>query len=83
MELSCDVILLGAGHHALILQAYLGRCGLSTLCVEASEEPGGGLSTLENDRLPGFLHHPHSFFHRGICAMPWYRDPNLVDEGVT
>jgi phytoene dehydrogenase-like protein len=29
-----DGILLGSGHNALILQAYLGQAGLRTLCLE-------------------------------------------------
>ena len=29
-----DGIILGGGHNGLILQAYLGRAGLKTLCSE-------------------------------------------------
>ena len=77
-----DYIVLGTGHNALVLQAYLSRCGLRTLTVERAALPGGGLSTIENPRLPGFFHNPHSFFHRGITAMPWYRDLELARHGV-
>jgi phytoene dehydrogenase-like protein len=38
--------------------------------------------TIENPRLPGFRHNPHSFFHRGLTAMPWYRDLELERHGV-
>jgi phytoene dehydrogenase-like protein len=38
--------------------------------------------TLENPRRPGFRHNPHSFFHRGLTAMPWYRDLELERRGV-
>jgi phytoene dehydrogenase-like protein len=38
--------------------------------------------TIENPRLPGFRHNPHSFFHRAITAMPWYRDLELNRHGV-
>src|SRR5437762_5693495 len=69
-----DGIILGAGHNALILQAYLSRCGLRTLSVDRAPIPGGGLMTIDNPRLPGFRHNPHSFFHRGVTAMPWYRE---------
>src|SRR4030095_5798482 len=44
--------------------------------------PGGGLMTLDNPRRPGFRHNPHSFFHRAITAMPWYRDLELEEHGV-
>lgn len=79
---SYDGIILGTGHNALVLQAYLSRCGLKTLSVDRAPQPGGGLSTIENPRLPGFLHNPHSFFHRAITAMPWFRDLELARHGV-
>ena len=41
-----DGIILGAGHNALILQAYLSRCGLRTLSVDRAAIPGGGLMHL-------------------------------------
>jgi phytoene dehydrogenase-like protein len=77
-----DGIILGAGHNGLVLQAYLARCGLKTLSIDRAPAPGGGLATIENPRLPGFFHHPHSFFHRGASAMPWYRDLDLERRGV-
>ncbi|MCL4798576.1 MAG: NAD(P)/FAD-dependent oxidoreductase [Burkholderiales bacterium] len=77
-----DGILLGAGHNALVLQAYLGRAGLKTLCLERGSRPGGGLATLEDPRFPGFLHNTHSFFHRAITEMPWYRDLELARHGA-
>src|SRR5437660_306534 len=77
-----DGIILGTGHNALILQAYLSRCGLRTLSVDCAAIPGGGLMTIDNPRLPGFRHNPHSFFHRGLTAMPWYRDLELEQHGV-
>src|SRR5213593_4312838 len=79
---SCDGIILGTGHNALILQAYLSRCGLKTLSLDRAAVPGGGLMTIDNPRLPGFRHNPHSFFHRGLTAMPWYRDLELERYGV-
>jgi phytoene dehydrogenase-like protein len=77
-----DGILLGAGHNALVLQAYLGKAGLKTLCLERGPTPGGGLSTVEDPRHPGFLHNTHSFFHRAITYMPWYRDLELARRGA-
>ena len=77
-----DGIILGTGHNALILQAYLSRCGLRTLSVDRAPIPGGGLMTIDNPRLPGFRHNPHSFFHRAVTAMPWYRDLELERHGV-
>jgi phytoene dehydrogenase-like protein len=77
-----NVLILGTGHNALVLQAYLSRCGLRTLALDRAAVPGGGLLTMGNPRLPGFTHHPHSFFHRGVTAMPWFRDLELDRHGV-
>jgi phytoene dehydrogenase-like protein len=77
-----DGIILGTGHNALVLQAYLSRCGLKTLSLDRAAIPGGGLMTIDNPRLPGFRHNPHSFFHRALTAMPWYRDLELERHGV-
>jgi len=77
-----DGILLGAGHNALVLQAYLGKAGLKTLCLERGAVPGGGLATVEDPRHPGFLHNTHSFFHRAVTHMPWYRDLALEQRGA-
>lgn len=77
-----DGVILGAGHNALVLQAYLGRAGLRTVCLERSATPGGGLATTEDPRHPGFLHNTHSFFHRAVTHMPWYRDLDLERRGA-
>src|SRR5262245_51808268 len=82
MNASYDGIILGTGHNALILQAYLSRCGVKTLSLDRALIPGGGLMTIDNPRLPGFRHNPHSFFHRAVTAMPWYRDLELEGHRV-
>jgi phytoene dehydrogenase-like protein len=77
-----DGIILGTGHNALVLHAYLARCGLRVLSLERSAAVGGGLTTVENPRQPGFLHNTHSFFHRALTSMPWYRDLELERHGA-
>lgn len=77
-----DGVILGTGHNALVLQAYLCRSGLRVLSVDRAAVPGGGLATAENPRLPGFWHNTHSFFHRAVTAMPWYRDLELERHGA-
>jgi len=77
-----DGIILGTGHNALVLQAYMARSGLRVLAVDRAALPGGGLTTIENPRVPGFRHNIHSFFHRAITAMPWYRDLELERHGA-
>jgi len=52
------------------------------LSFDRADKPGGGLETIENPRLSGFLHNTHGFFHRAITAMPWYRDLELERHGA-
>jgi phytoene dehydrogenase-like protein len=82
MDSSYDGIVLGTGHNALVLQAYLCRSGLRVLSVDRAPVAGGAQRTLENPRHPGFLHNTHAFFHRGLDAMPWYRDLELARHGA-
>ena len=77
-----DGIILGAGHNSLVLQAYLARAGLHVLCIERRHVPGGGLATEEDPRYPGFRHNTHSFYHRALNQMPWYRDLELEQLGA-
>lgn len=78
-----DAILLGTGHNSLVLQAYLAKAGLSTLSLDRAPVAGGGLSTVEWPEGSGFCHQPHSFYHRGLTAMPWYRDLELERHGAS
>jgi len=77
-----DGIILGAGHNGLILQAYAGLAGLRVLSLDRNPKPGGGLVTEQNPRLPAFLHNTHSFYHRALRQMPWYRDLALERRGA-
>ncbi len=77
-----DCIILGAGHNVLVLQAYLSRAGLRTVTVERRNIAGGGLSTMEDPRYPGFMHNTHSFFHRAIKQSVWYKELELERHGA-
>jgi phytoene dehydrogenase-like protein len=77
-----DGIIIGAGHNGLILQAYLGKAGLKTLCIERRAVAGGGLATMEDPRYSGYLHNTHAFFQRAITTMPWYADLALERHGA-
>jgi len=77
-----DVVVIGTGHNALILSAYLGRSGLRVLAVDRAAVAGGGLATVQAPRDPGFLHNTHAFFQRAITAMPWYTDLDLERLGA-
>jgi phytoene dehydrogenase-like protein len=82
MDTTYDGIIIGAGHNGMILAAYLGKAGLKILLVDRKPVAGGGLSTLEDPRHPGFLHNTHAFFQRAITTMPWYADLELERHGV-
>ncbi len=77
-----DGIIVGSGHNSLVLQAYLGKAGLKVVCLESRHVAGGGLATEEDPRHPGFLHNTHSFYHRALTHMPWYRDLELERRGA-
>jgi phytoene dehydrogenase-like protein len=82
MDTTYDGIIIGAGHNGMILAAYLGKAGLKVLTIERKSVTGGGLSTLEDPRHPGFLHNTHAFFQRAITTMPWYIDLELERHGA-
>ena len=77
-----DGIILGSGHNALVLACYAALAGLKVAVVEKNPVAGGGLATVEYPHGAGFHHNTHSFFHRGITAMPWYRELELERHGV-
>jgi len=47
-----DVVIVGAGHNALVAACYLARAGLDVEVVERREIAGGAVSTVE--RFPGY-----------------------------
>jgi len=79
LERSYDGIIIGAGHHGLILGAYLAKAGLDVLVVERRPTYGGGLATKEVT-APGFHHNLHSINHFQISETPWFKDLRLDDK---
>ena len=79
LERSYDGIIIGAGHHGLILGAYLAKAGLDILLVERRLDYGGGLSTREAT-APGFYHNLHSINHFHISEAPWFKDLELAER---
>lgn len=77
-----DGIIIGAGHNSLVLQAYLCRAGLKVLSIDRASVAGGGLVTIEDPKHPGFFHNTHSFYHRAINLMPWYKELELDQHGA-
>jgi phytoene dehydrogenase-like protein len=76
LDKTYDGIIIGAGHHGLILGTYLARAGLDILLVERRLDYGGGLCTREVT-LPGFYHNLHSINHFHISETPWFKDLGL------
>jgi phytoene dehydrogenase-like protein len=72
-----DGIILGAGHNGLIVQAYLARAGLKVLSVDRAQHAGGGLTTAEDNSVPGLFHATHAVSFRGITSTPWFQDLEL------
>ena len=79
LQKTYDGIVIGAGHHGLILASYLARAGLDILLVERRLTYGGGLCTREVT-LPGFYHNLHSINHFHISEMPWFKDLGLGEK---
>jgi phytoene dehydrogenase-like protein len=79
LEKTYDGIIIGAGHHGLVLGSYLAKCGLDILLVDRRLQYGGGLST-EEVTSPGFYHNLHSINHFHITETPWFKDLNLSER---
>src|SRR6476659_5658147 len=79
LDRSYDGIIIGAGHHGLVLGSYLARCGLDILLVDRRLQSGGALVT-EEATAPGFYHNLHSINHFHISETPWFKDLNLGDR---
>jgi len=73
---AADVVVVGAGHNALITAAYLATAGLEVVVLEAREVIGGNTVT-EELTLPGFRHDACSSAHVLIQSNPLIRDDEL------
>jgi phytoene dehydrogenase-like protein len=71
-----DVVVVGAGHNALICAAYAAAAGLSVTVLEARDLIGGDTVT-EELTLPGFAHDSCSSAHVLIQANPVIRADEL------
>lgn len=75
-DLSGDVVVIGAGHNALICAAYLAKAGLEVVVLEATSRIGGNTVT-EELTLPGWQHDSCSSAHALIQSNPVLRDDEL------
>jgi phytoene dehydrogenase-like protein len=75
-DVAGDVVVIGAGHNALICAAYLAKAGLEVVVLEASSLVGGNTIT-EELTLPGWQHDSCSSAHALIQSNPVLRDDEL------
>ncbi|HUF82724.1 MAG TPA: NAD(P)/FAD-dependent oxidoreductase [Burkholderiales bacterium] len=71
-----DIVVIGAGHNALVAAAYLGRAGLSVTVLEARSVIGGG-SVTEELTVPGFRHDTFSSGHPWLLTNPLFTADEL------
>ena len=71
-----EVVVIGAGHNALVCAGYLAAAGLEVLVLEAAATPGGNTRT-ETLTLPGFAHDSCSSAHVLIQGNPLIGDDEL------
>lgn len=73
---SVDVVVIGAGHNALIAAGYLAKAGLEVAVLEAKPIIGGSTVT-EELMLDGWQHDSCSSAHAVIQSNPVIRDDEL------
>lgn len=79
-----DVIMIGAGHNALVCAAYLLKAGYKVLLLEKNAIPGGGATTEEllPEEAPGFRFNPCAIDHIFIHLGPVVQELELDKYGL-
>jgi beta-carotene ketolase (CrtO type) len=77
---SYDAIVVGGGHHGLIMACYLQRAGLKTGIFELQSKLGGAV-TSEGGPVPGFRLNPGANWTR-FYGHPAYTDFDLREKGL-
>ncbi|HWO18025.1 MAG TPA: NAD(P)/FAD-dependent oxidoreductase [Kofleriaceae bacterium] len=75
-----DAVVIGGGHHGVIVACYLARAGLTVGVFERRDQLGGG-ATSTRGPAPGFLMNRFAHWTR-FYGHPAYRDFNLQAEGL-
>lgn len=81
---SQDVIIIGAGHNALVCAAYLLKAGYTVLLLEKNSLPGGAATTEEllPEAAPGFKFNPCAIDHIFIHLGPVVQELELGKYGL-
>lgn len=77
---SYDAVVIGGGHHGLIIACYLQRAGMKTAIFELQSKLGGGVTSIEGP-VPGFTMNPCASFTR-FYSHPAYDDISLKEKGL-
>src|SRR5215207_3424188 len=76
----CDVLLIGAGHNALVCAGYLAKAGYKVIMLERRHTVGGAVVTEEI--VPGFKFDLGGSAHILIHHTPIVQDLNLTAYGL-
>jgi phytoene dehydrogenase-like protein len=79
-DASYDAIVVGGGHHGLIIACYLQKAGMKTGIFELQSKLGGAV-TSEGGPVPGFRLNPGANWTR-FYGHPAYTDFNLREKGL-
>lgn len=79
-----DVVIIGAGHNALVCAAYLLKAGYTVLLLEKQPIPGGACTTEEllPQAAPGFKFNPCAIDHIFIHLGPVVAELELAKYGL-
>ncbi|MDX2163090.1 MAG: NAD(P)/FAD-dependent oxidoreductase [bacterium] len=76
----CDILVIGAGHNALVCAGYLAQAGYKVIVLERRHQAGGAVVTEEI--VPGFKFDLGGSAHILINHTPIVRDLRLRDYGL-
>ncbi len=76
----CDVLIVGAGHNALVCAAYIAQAGYRVLVLERRHKAGGAVVTEEI--IPGYQFDLGGSAHILIHHTPIVSDLRLTDYGL-
>ena len=76
----CDILIVGAGHNALVCAGYLAQAGYRVLVLERRHKAGGAVVTEEI--VPGFQFDLGGSAHILIHHTPIVRDLKLAEYGL-
>jgi phytoene dehydrogenase-like protein len=79
-DTSYDAIVIGGGHHGLIMACYLQKAGMRTAIFERASKLGGAV-TSEVGPMPGFILNPCAQWTR-FYGHPAYGDFDLRGKGL-